>query len=184
MSYFGRLGIHVGPNSLAAHLMSPSFHLFGRNSRLMASRISPMFVVRHASSQAVSSAGSNTPNRNYPQRIGDGLTSQAAFPPSVGLSGSPAFLHYVNPMKIGSFVASYVLNYRYYFMFMARTSFQAARPLLAFSVFGEVMKMVLASLSSSVFSFLFSFILAFEVLYFFLQCFISYTFLTMFFTCM
>ena len=61
---------------------------------------------------------------------------------------------------------------------------QAVRPLLAFSVFGEVMKMVLATMSSGLFSFLFSFVLAFEVLYFFLQCNISYTFLTMFFTVM
>lgn len=80
------------------------------------------------------------------------------------------------------FAATYLLNFRFYFMYMARTTFQAVRPLLAFSVFGEVMKLVLATMSSGLFSFLFSFVLAFEVFYFFLQCYISYTFLTMFFT--
>ncbi|PFH34033.1 hypothetical protein BESB_071850 [Besnoitia besnoiti] len=89
------------------------------------------------------------------------------------------FLH---PTKMVGFAVTFLLNLRFYFMYMARTTFQAVRPLLAFSVFGEVMKLVLATMSSGLFSFLFSFVLAFEVFYFFLQCYISYTFLTMFFT--
>lgn len=167
---------------------------------------------------------------------------------------SPMALEFVAPQKMLSFAIQYLLSFRFYFMFMARTTFQvirenrsramhlislcvfisvslhplhashksaslyfpvlgikagcpfgttnrlslslgfccfslcdesqAVRPLLAFSVFGEVMKMVLATMSSGLFSFLFSFVLAFEVLYFFLQCYISYTFLTMFFTVM
>lgn len=97
---------------------------------------------------------------------------------------SPLALEFLSPQKMISFAIQYILSFRFYFMFMARTSFQAVRPLLAFSVFGEVMKMVLAMMSSGLFSFLFSFVLAFEVLYFFLQCYISYTFLTMFFTVM
>lgn len=97
---------------------------------------------------------------------------------------SPMALEFLAPQKMLSFAIQYVLSFRFYFMFMARTTFQAVRPLLAFSVFGEVMKMVLATMSSGLFSFLFSFVLAFEVLYFFLQCYISYTFLTMFFTVM
>lgn len=55
---------------------------------------------------------------------------------------------------------------------------------MAFCVFGEMMKLVLATMTSGVFAFFFSFVLAFEVLYFFLQCYISYTFLTMFFDVM
>lgn len=97
---------------------------------------------------------------------------------------SPMTLEFLAPQKMISFAIQYILSFRFYFMFMARTTFQAVRPLLAFSVFGEVMKMVLAMMSSGLFSFLFSFVLAFEVLYFFLQCYISYTFLTMFFTVM
>ncbi|KEP62893.1 UNVERIFIED_CONTAM: hypothetical protein HHA_310360 [Hammondia hammondi] len=89
---------------------------------------------------------------------------------------------FLRPAKMASFAATFLLNFRFYFMYMARTTFQAVRPLLAFSVFGEVMKLVLATMSSGLFSFLFSFVLAFEVFYFFLQCYISYTFLTMFFT--
>ncbi|KFG40893.1 putative transmembrane protein [Toxoplasma gondii p89] len=89
---------------------------------------------------------------------------------------------FLRPTKMASFAATFLLNFRFYFMYMARTTFQAVRPLLAFSVFGEVMKLVLATMSSGLFSFLFSFVLAFEVFYFFLQCYISYTFLTMFFT--
>ncbi|EWC89385.1 hypothetical protein PFNF54_01833 [Plasmodium falciparum NF54] len=61
---------------------------------------------------------------------------------------------------------------------------QAVRPLMAFCVFGELMKLILATMTSGVFAFFFSFVLAFEVLYFFLQCYISYTFLTMFFDVM
>lgn len=102
-----------------------------------------------------------------------------------GMLPSPmALFEFLAPHKSLSFAVQYVLSFRFYFMFMARTTFQAVRPLLAFSVFGEVMKMVLATMSSGLFSFLFSFVLAFEVLYFFLQCYISYTFLTMFFTVM
>lgn len=83
--------------------------------------------------------------------------------------------------KMLNFMTSYLLNYRFYFIYMARTTFQMVRPLLAFSAFGEVMKMALATISSGAFMFLFSFVLAFEVFYFFLQCYISYTFLAMFF---
>lgn len=81
-----------------------------------------------------------------------------------------------------SFAINFLLNYRFYVVFMARTTFQAIRPLLAFCVFGEVMKLALAVMSSGLFVFCFSFVLAFEVLYFFLQCYISYVFLGMFFT--
>lgn len=81
-----------------------------------------------------------------------------------------------------NFAVSFLLNYRFYVVFMARTTFQAVRPLLAFCVFGEVMKLALAVMSSGLFIFFFSFFLAFEVLYFFLQCYISYVFLGMFFT--
>lgn len=101
-----------------------------------------------------------------------------------GLFPSPMVIEFLRPLKMVNFAVQYLLSFRFYFMFMARTTFQAVRPLLAFSVFGEVMKMVLATMSSGLFSFLFSFVLAFEVLYFFLQCYISYTFLTMFFTVM
>eukprot|EP01066_Platyproteum_vivax_P003817 Platyproteum_vivax@DN14793_c0_g1_i1.p1 len=94
---------------------------------------------------------------------------------------SGQLLHMLHPVKMAKFTVSYLLSYRYFFIFMARTSFQALRPLLAFSVFGEVMKMALASMTSGPFMFLFSFVLAFEVFYFFLQCYISYTFLGMFF---
>lgn len=79
------------------------------------------------------------------------------------------------------FILSFILNYRFYLVFMARTTFQAVRPLLAFCVFGEAMKLALAIMSSGTFIFFFSFVLAFEVLYFFLQCYISYVFLGMFF---
>ncbi|CDJ69259.1 hypothetical protein, conserved [Eimeria necatrix] len=101
-----------------------------------------------------------------------------------GLFPSVFAIEFLAPLKMVNFAIQYLLSFRFYFIFMARTTFQAVRPLLAFSVFGEVMKMVLATMSSSLFSFLFSFVLAFEVLYFFLQCYISYTFLTMFFTVM
>lgn len=82
------------------------------------------------------------------------------------------------------FTAKYLLSFRFLFIYMARTTFQAVRPLLAFCVFGEIMKLILATMNGGIFAFLFSFVLAFEVLYFFLQCFISYTFLTMFYTLM
>jgi len=101
---------------------------------------------------------------------------------SLAPSQSPVVLNYLNPYKIASFSMSYILNYRFFFIFMAQTTFQALRPLLAFSVFGEVMKMALASMTSGTVVFLFSFVLAFEVFYFFLQCYISYTFLSMFFS--
>lgn len=81
-----------------------------------------------------------------------------------------------------SFLVSFVLNFRFYMIYMARTTFQAVRPLLAFCVFGEAMKLALAMMSSGTLIFLFSFVLAFEVLYFFLQCYISYVFLGMFFS--
>lgn len=97
---------------------------------------------------------------------------------------SPLFTHYVSPVSMVQFAAKYVLSYRFLFIYMARTAFQAVRPLLAFCVFGEIMKLILANLSGGVPAFFFSFVLAFEVLYFFLQCYISYTFLTMFFTVM
>lgn len=80
-----------------------------------------------------------------------------------------------------TFITSFILNYRFYLVFMARTTFQAVRPLLAFCVFGEAMKLALAMINSGTFIFFFSFVLAFEVLYFFLQCYISYVFLGMFF---
>ncbi|EKX74108.1 conserved hypothetical protein [Theileria equi strain WA] len=100
------------------------------------------------------------------------------------LGMNPLFTHYVNPLSIVSFAAKYLLSYRFLFIYMARTTFQAVRPLLAFCVFGEIMKLILANLSGGVPAYLFSFVLAFEVLYFFLQCYISYTFLMMFFTVM
>lgn len=103
--------------------------------------------------------------------------------PGVGLRlanlGLPPHRSLANLIR---FPASFVLNYRFYVIFMARTLFQLIRPLLAFCVFGEVMKLALAMLGSGPFVFGFSFILAFEVLYFFLQCYISYVFLGMFFT--
>lgn len=80
-----------------------------------------------------------------------------------------------------TFPIQFILNYRFYIIFMARTIFQALRPLLAFCVFGEIMKLSVAVMNSGLFYFFFSFILAFEVLYFFLQSYISYVFLGMFF---
>lgn len=97
---------------------------------------------------------------------------------------SPLFTYYANPLSMLQFATKYVLSYRFFFIYMARTAFQAVRPLLAFCVFGEIMKLILANISGGLPAFLFSFVLAFEVLYFFLQCYISYTFLTMFFTVM
>ncbi|CDO63648.1 conserved Plasmodium protein, unknown function [Plasmodium reichenowi] len=96
----------------------------------------------------------------------------------------PTLNHYVNPLDMTKFAIKYILSYRFFFIYMARTTFQAVRPLMAFCVFGELMKLILATMTSGVFAFFFSFVLAFEVLYFFLQCYISYTFLTMFFDVM
>ncbi|BAM39455.1 uncharacterized protein TOT_010000910 [Theileria orientalis strain Shintoku] len=98
------------------------------------------------------------------------------------LGVNPLFTHYVNPLSIVKFTTKYLLSFRFFFIYMARTTFQAARPLLAFCVFGEIMKLVLANLSGGLPAYLFSFVLAFEVFYFFLQLYISYTFLMMFFT--
>ncbi|KAF8821841.1 hypothetical protein IE077_004269 [Cardiosporidium cionae] len=51
---------------------------------------------------------------------------KSASPPALlGLSGNPALLYYLNPVAM------------------------VLRPLLAFSVFGEIMKMVLATMSSA-----------------------------------
>ncbi|CDR94242.1 hypothetical protein, conserved [Babesia bigemina] len=102
---------------------------------------------------------------------------------SKAFGSAPLLTHYVEPFSVIQFATKYVLSYRFFFIYMARTTFQAVRPLLAFCVFGEIMKLVLANVSGGLPAFLFSFVLAFEVLYFFLQCYISYTFLTMFFTC-
>ncbi|KJP87897.1 hypothetical protein AK88_02501 [Plasmodium fragile] len=96
----------------------------------------------------------------------------------------PALNHYVSLLDMTKFTIKYILSYRFFFIYMARTTFQAVRPLMAFCVFGELMKLILATMTSGVFAFFFSFVLAFEVLYFFLQCYISYTFLTMFFDVM
>ncbi|SCA48446.1 conserved Plasmodium protein, unknown function [Plasmodium ovale] len=96
----------------------------------------------------------------------------------------PALNHYVSLFDMTKFTIKYILSYRFFFIYMARTTFQAVRPLMAFCVFGELMKLILATMTSGVFAFFFSFVLAFEVLYFFLQCYISYTFLTMFFDVM
>ncbi|SCM19466.1 conserved Plasmodium protein, unknown function [Plasmodium chabaudi chabaudi] len=96
----------------------------------------------------------------------------------------PTLNHYVSVLDMTKFSIKYILSYRFFFIYMARTTFQAVRPLMAFCVFGEMMKLVLATMTSGVFAFFFSFVLAFEVLYFFLQCYISYTFLTMFFDVM
>ncbi|ETB58422.1 hypothetical protein YYC_04027 [Plasmodium yoelii 17X] len=96
----------------------------------------------------------------------------------------PTLNHYVSILDMTKFSIKYILSYRFFFIYMARTTFQAVRPLMAFCVFGEMMKLVLATMTSGVFAFFFSFVLAFEVLYFFLQCYISYTFLTMFFDVM
>ncbi|KAL8424911.1 hypothetical protein Efla_002861 [Eimeria flavescens] len=146
-----------------------------------------------ACSTFASHAGGGGP-QGPPSSLGAGLpgggppvTTLASLPRATrpGLVPSPLTLwEFLAPHKMLNFAIQYILSFRYYFTFMARTTFQAVRPLLAFSVFGEVMKMVLATMSSGLFSFLFSFVLAFEVLYFFLQCYISYTFLTMFFTVM
>ncbi|CTQ40720.1 conserved Plasmodium protein, unknown function [Babesia microti strain RI] len=113
---------------------------------------------------------------------GTQLTRDAKFRYSLGLS--PFFTLYSNPLDMVKFTAKYLLSFRFLFIYMARTTFQAVRPLLAFCVFGEIMKLILATMNGGIFAFLFSFVLAFEVLYFFLQCFISYTFLTMFYTLM
>lgn len=143
--------------------------------RSIASRLGTTTHAMHTTSKTSLQQDNRIPQTHRPS---------LAYQTCIGLSGRPAILHYFNPLRQASFIFQYIANYRFYFIYMARTSFQAVRPLLAFSVFGEIMKMMLASLSSGVFAFLFSFVLAFEVLYFFLQCFISYTFLTMFFTCM
>ncbi|EDO07167.2 putative integral membrane protein [Babesia bovis T2Bo] len=113
----------------------------------------------------------------YEQHIDKVVVSKA-------LGFSPLFKYYVDPLSMVKFASKYVLSLRFFFIYMARTTFQAVRPLLAFCVFGEIMKLILANISGGVPAFLFSFVLAFEVLYFFLQCYISYTFLTMFFTVM
>ncbi|KAL8431182.1 hypothetical protein ACSSS7_005438 [Eimeria intestinalis] len=141
-----------------------------------------------AASSFASQAGGGSISQGPPPSSygGPPVTTLATAPRRTrpGMFPSPMALEFLAPQKAISFAIQYILSFRFYFMFMARTTFQAVRPLLAFSVFGEVMKMVLATMSSGLFSFLFSFVLAFEVLYFFLQCYISYTFLTMFFTVM
>ncbi|VWU51682.1 conserved protein, unknown function [Hepatocystis sp. ex Piliocolobus tephrosceles] len=81
----------------------------------------------------------------------------------------PSINHYFNVLDMTKFAIKYVLSYRFFFIYMARTTFQAVRPLMAFCVFGELMKLILATMTSGVFAFFFSFVLAFEVLYFFLQ---------------
>ncbi|KAL8453039.1 hypothetical protein Emed_001095 [Eimeria media] len=160
---------------------------------------SPFLPARVLASSSFASQAEGGPPQGPPSSFGGpphhGASSSLGGPPLTtlatpprrtrpGMLPSPMALEFLAPQKMLSFAIQYILSFRFYFMFMARTTFQAVRPLLAFSVFGEVMKMVLATMSSGLFSFLFSFVLAFEVLYFFLQCYISYTFLTMFFTVM
>lgn len=157
--------------------VQPACHSF-----ISASKISATFFSSYSS-------GSGIHGKSYGISLNHGrppVTSLAEPPKRTrpGSLPSPMAVEFLAPQKMLSFAINYILSFRFYFMFMARTTFQAVRPLLAFSVFGEVMKMVLATMSSALFSFCFSFVLAFEVLYFFLQCYISYTFLTMFFTVM
>ncbi|CBZ55018.1 hypothetical protein NCLIV_054440 [Neospora caninum Liverpool] len=117
-------------------------------------------AVGEKATQALQSTGSSA----APSRPSQGNSAQ--FQPSVADKARGALgVGFLHPSKMIGFAATYLLNFRFYFI-----------------VFGEVMKLVLATMSSGLFSFLFSFVLAFEVFYFFLQCYISYTFLTMFFT--
>ncbi|OII76000.1 hypothetical protein cand_007460 [Cryptosporidium andersoni] len=90
-------------------------------------------------------------------------------------------LRFIYFIDILNFTSSIFTNLREYITLLARMSFQAIRPLLAFSVLGEAVKIALALITGSSIAFTFSFILAFEVFYFFLQCFISFVFLSMFF---
>ncbi|EEA06410.1 uncharacterized protein CMU_009020 [Cryptosporidium muris RN66] len=90
-------------------------------------------------------------------------------------------LRFIYFTDILNFTSSIFTNLREYITLLARMSFQAIRPLLAFSVLGEAVKIALALITGSSIAFIFSFILAFEVFYFFLQCFISFVFLSMFF---
>ncbi|KAL7066887.1 hypothetical protein ACR3K2_26380 [Cryptosporidium serpentis] len=90
-------------------------------------------------------------------------------------------LRFISSIDILNFTFSIFINLREYITLLARMGFQAIRPLLAFSVLGEAVKIALALITGSSIAFLFSFILAFEVFYFFLQCFISFVFLSMFF---
>eukprot|EP01068_Selenidium_serpulae_P013542 Selendium_serpulae@DN5973_c0_g2_i1.p1 len=84
-------------------------------------------------------------------------------------------------VPIVKFAVEFVFNCKDFAVFTVRTLFQCARPLIAFCLLGEVMKLAVVSISTSSIAFMFSMLLGFEVFYFFLQCFISYTFLSMFF---
>lgn len=125
---------------------------------------------------------------SYTQRLplpptGNPFSTGTPFPTSTFRPEYNAeYIHMLNPLKMGKFAFSYVYSYHKFLVFMARSTFQMLRPLMAFSLFGEIMKGVLAAVSGGVFMFFFSFVLAFEVFYFFLQCYISYTFLVMFFS--
>ncbi|CRG93119.1 conserved Plasmodium protein, unknown function [Plasmodium gallinaceum] len=120
----------------------------------------------------------NVMYKSYNDRLKEDIT------PLNLIKSLPSINHYFNIFDMTKFAIKYVLSYRFFFIYMARTTFQAVRPLMAFCVFGELMKLILATMTSGIFAFFFSFVLAFEVLYFFLQCYISYTFLTMFFDVM
>ncbi|KAL8270737.1 hypothetical protein Esti_005339 [Eimeria stiedai] len=172
-------------------LLRPGMDLMGCGLRFGLQRPgglgSSLLPARVLASSSFASQAEGGPHQGPPSSFGGFPVTTLATPcrrTRPGMLPSPMALEFLAPQKMISFAIQYVLSFRFYFMFMARTTFQAVRPLLAFSVFGEVMKVVLATLSSGLFSFLFSFVLAFEVLYFFLQCYISYTFLTMFFSVM
>ncbi|GAW79330.1 hypothetical protein PGO_031340 [Plasmodium gonderi] len=136
---------------------------------------------RYGTSKTVSKSSMNEKKdlyKYYNERLREDIT------PFKLMKSLPALNHYVSLLDMTKFTLKYILSYRFFFIYMARTTFQAVRPLMAFCVFGELMKLILATMTSGVFAFFFSFVLAFEVLYFFLQCYISYTFLTMFFDVM
>ncbi|SBS81002.1 conserved Plasmodium protein, unknown function [Plasmodium ovale curtisi] len=63
----------------------------------------------------------------------------------------PALNHYVSLFDMTKFTIKYILSYRFFFIYMARTTFQAVRPLMAFCVFGELMKLILATMTMKIY---------------------------------
>eukprot|EP00923_Selenidium_pygospionis_P021280 GHVN01036636.1.p1 GENE.GHVN01036636.1~~GHVN01036636.1.p1 ORF type:complete len:120 (-),score=13.31 GHVN01036636.1:109-468(-) len=92
-----------------------------------------------------------------------------------------------HPTSIPSIVRFPLLfasDFIYVAVFMVRTMVQFMRPFIAFSIMGEVMKLVsiIVTAGGAPAVFVFSFLLAFEVFYLFIQCYVGWLFATMFFS--
>lgn len=109
-------------------------------------------------------------------------------------ASSPQVLNrrYASPYQHNMLIAAYKLFARHPSsvalrivqlpLFMMRTLLQFFRPFMAFSLMGEVMKVIAVSVSNMGWVFLFSMVLGIEVAYLFLQCYIAYLFLSVFFS--